>query len=98
MSDPAGQARRRHREPPPGEASATGKTGGPADTGAGGGKEGFAMGTSVTPALPPNRAPAYIAWAFGGAAVAVGAGFGAVAIKGKNDLEGKCTNNQCQPS
>jgi hypothetical protein len=82
---------------PPGEGAGAGRTGGPSEAG-GGGKEGFGMGGTVTPALPPNRAPAFIAWAFGGAAVAVGAGFGAVAIKGKNDLEGKCQQNQCAQS
>jgi hypothetical protein len=81
---------------PPGEPGA-GKTGGPSEAG-GGGKEGLAFGGTLTPASPPNRAPAFIAWAFGGAAIAVGAGFGAVAIKGKNDLEGKCPQNQCAQS
>jgi hypothetical protein len=47
---------------------------------------------------PPNRSAAYISWAFGGAALAVGAGFGAVAIKGKNDLEASCPRNQCAGS
>jgi hypothetical protein len=46
----------------------------------------------------PNRAGAYISWAFGGAALAVGAGFGVVAIKGKTDLESKCHNNECTPN
>jgi hypothetical protein len=44
----------------------------------------------------PNRTGAYIAWAVGGVALAVGAGFGAVALKGKNDL--KCPGNECSPS
>jgi len=47
---------------------------------------------------PPNRSAAYISWAFGGAAVAVGAGFGLVAIKDKNDLEKQCLQNQCAPN
>jgi hypothetical protein len=47
---------------------------------------------------PPNRSGAYISWAFGGAALGVGAGFGLVALKGKSDLDGKCTNNVCGPN
>jgi hypothetical protein len=46
----------------------------------------------------PNRTGAYIAWAVGGVALAVGAGFGAVAMKGKSDLEPKCPANECSPS
>jgi hypothetical protein len=45
----------------------------------------------------PNRTGAYIAWAVGGVALAVGAGFGFVAMKGKNDLESSCKNNVCDP-
>jgi hypothetical protein len=43
----------------------------------------------------PNRTGAYIAWAVGGVALAVGAGFGAVAMKGKNDLD--CQGSVCKP-
>jgi hypothetical protein len=43
----------------------------------------------------PNRTGAYIAWAVGGVALAVGAGFGAVAMKTKNDLD--CAGNECKP-
>jgi hypothetical protein len=52
-------------------------------------------GGSGAPSGPPNRSGAYISWAFGGAALAVGAGFGIIAIKGKTDLESKCLQNQC---
>ena len=45
----------------------------------------------------PNRTGAYIAWAVGGVALAVGAGFGFVAMNGKNDLESSCKNNVCNP-
>jgi hypothetical protein len=45
----------------------------------------------------PNRTAAYITWAVGGVALAVGAGFGFVAMKGKNDLEPNCKNNVCSP-
>jgi len=45
----------------------------------------------------PNRTGAYIAWAVGGVALAVGAGFGFVAMNGKNDLESSCKNNVCSP-
>ena len=46
----------------------------------------------------PNRTGAYIAWAVGGVALAVGAGFGAVAMKAKNDLDAKCHGTACSPS
>jgi hypothetical protein len=79
---------------PPSAAGEAGKSGG--TEGAGGIREGFmVVGAGAAPPGPPNRVPAYISWAFGGAALAVGAGFGAVAIKGKNDLENKCNQNQC---
>jgi hypothetical protein len=86
---------------PPAPAAETGPSG--ARTGASfeGGTSGGSRDTGGGSSLglgPPNRSAAYISWAFGGAAVAVGAGFGAVAIKGKNDLEGKCPQNQCSPS
>jgi hypothetical protein len=50
------------------------------------------------PVGPPNRSGAYISWAFGGAALAVGAGFGLVAMKGKSDLDKTCPQNICAPS
>ena len=43
----------------------------------------------------PNRTGAYIAWAVGGVALAVGAGFGAVAMKNKNELEANCPGGVC---
>jgi hypothetical protein len=46
----------------------------------------------------PNRTGAYIAWAVGGVALAVGAGFGAVAMKKKNDLDANCKANVCGSS
>jgi hypothetical protein len=77
---------------PPGEpGGAPARTGGSLETSASIGRDAGTTG----PAAAPNRSPAYIAWAFGGAALAVGAGFGLVAIKGKNDLENKCVQNQC---
>jgi len=44
----------------------------------------------------PNRTGAYIAWAVGGVALAVGAGFGAVAMKAKNELN--CEGTVCPSS
>jgi hypothetical protein len=52
--------------------------------------------TTSASSAAPNRTGAYIAWAIGGVAIAVGAGFGAVAMKGKSDLT--CPGNQCIPS
>jgi hypothetical protein len=79
------------------EAGGTGgKTGGAGESSSGSGSP--SVGGSILVLGPPNRSGAYIAWAFGGAALGVGAGFGAVAIKGKNDLEGKCPQNQCSPA
>jgi hypothetical protein len=59
--------------------------------------------TSATPgadlgtprSVAPNRAPAYVAWAVGGAALIVGGGFGAIAMKGKSDLDKQCTGTVC---
>jgi hypothetical protein len=45
----------------------------------------------------PNRTGAYIAWAVGGVGLAVGAGFGVVAMKDKNNLDPHCNNNVCNP-
>jgi hypothetical protein len=57
----------------------------------------FSIGgdSGTTQNAAPNRTGAYIAWAVGGVALAVGAGFGFVAMKGKNDLEPNCSNNVC---
>jgi hypothetical protein len=74
-----------------------GKTGVSIDGGSSTGRDTGSGGSSLVLG-PPNRSAAYISWAFGGAAVAVGAGFGAVAIKGKNDLDGKCPSKQCASS
>ncbi len=46
----------------------------------------------------PNRTLAYVSWAVGGAALAVGAGFGYVAIKDKKDLDNACRENVCPPN
>jgi hypothetical protein len=81
---------------PPAEPTTSARTGLSLDTGMGAGRD--AGSTGGTTLGPPNRSGAYIAWAFGGAALAVGGGFGFVAIKGKNDLESKCPGNQCAPT
>ena len=69
----------------------------PASAPASGRETRYAIGgdSGTTQNAAPNRTGAYIAWAVGGVALAVGAGFGAVAMKGKADLEGKCSNNVC---
>ena len=53
-------------------------------------------GDTGTQQGPPNRTGAYIAWALGGVALAVGAGFGVVALKTKNELD--CPGNVCKES
>jgi hypothetical protein len=58
----------------------------------------YAADTSGAASSAPNRTGAYIAWAVGGVALAVGAGFGVVAMKGKNDIEANCTGNVCKSS
>jgi hypothetical protein len=78
------------------EAGGSGGKSGPGDGSTG--RDATSVGGSILVLGPPNRSGAYIAWAFGGAALGVGAGFGAVAIKGKNDLENKCPQNQCSPA
>jgi hypothetical protein len=52
-------------------------------------------GTSGGSYSAPNRVPAYVVLAIGGSALVVGGLFGAVALKGKNDLENSCVHNQC---
>jgi hypothetical protein len=54
--------------------------------------------TGAATSTGPNRTGAYIALAVGGVALAVGAGFGAVALKAKNDLDAKCHGTVCSPS
>ena len=56
----------------------------------------FAVGGDTSASGAPNRTGAYIAWAVGGVALAVGAGFGAVAMKLKDGLN--CEGNVCQDS
>jgi hypothetical protein len=55
----------------------------------------FAVGGD-TGASAPNRTGAYVAWAIGGIALAVGAGFGAVTMSRKNELT--CQGDVCIPS
>jgi hypothetical protein len=43
----------------------------------------------------PNRTAAYVSWIAGGAALAVGAGFGIAAMSGKSDLDKQCNGNVC---
>jgi hypothetical protein len=44
---------------------------------------------------PPNRTAAYVVWGISGVALAVGAGFGILAMSDKGDLEDKCPGNVC---
>jgi hypothetical protein len=84
---------------PASEPSGTGARAGTAgESPSSAGRESVSGGGSILVLGPPNRSAAYISWAFGGAALAVGAGFGAVAIKGKNDLDASCPHNQCASS
>jgi hypothetical protein len=46
----------------------------------------------------PNRTAAYVSWVLGGVALGVGAGFGYIALKDKNDLDEKCSANVCPSS
>src|SRR5262249_18964630 len=41
---------------------------------------------------------AYVSWVIGGAALAVGGGFGIAAMSAKSDLDTVCTANVCPPS
>jgi hypothetical protein len=50
------------------------------------------------PAKSPSRAPAYISWGVGAVGVGVGTAFGLMAMKGKQDLDGQCTNDSCPSS
>jgi len=45
----------------------------------------------------PNHTAAYVAWIAGGAALAVGAGFGIAAMSGKSDLDKACNGTTCPP-
>jgi hypothetical protein len=60
----------------------------------------YAVGTDTGSAASgaPNRTGAYIAWAVGGVALAVGAGFGAMAMNKKNDLDSRCPDKRCPDS
>jgi hypothetical protein len=46
----------------------------------------------------PNHTAAYVSWIIGGAALAVGGGFGIAAMSGKNDLDKVCSGSSCPPS
>jgi hypothetical protein len=46
----------------------------------------------------PNHVPAYIAWGIGGAALAVGIGYGWVAMNQKSDLDKVCPDHRCPPT
>jgi hypothetical protein len=43
----------------------------------------------------PNHTAAYVSWIIGGAALAVGGGFGIAAMSGKSDLDKQCNGNSC---
>jgi hypothetical protein len=45
----------------------------------------------------PNRTAAYVTWGAGAAALAAGSILGLVALRDKNDLDDRCTNNVCPP-
>jgi hypothetical protein len=45
-----------------------------------------------------NHTGAYISWIAGGAALAVGAGFGIAAMSGKSDLDKQCNGSVCPPT
>jgi hypothetical protein len=53
--------------------------------------------SSSTTNTGPNRTAAYVSWIAGGAALAVGAGFGIAAMSGKSDLDKQCNGNVCPP-
>jgi hypothetical protein len=53
--------------------------------------------SSSTMIAAPNRTGAYFAWGVGGAAFAVGATFGVLALTGKQQLDKECSSNVCRP-
>jgi hypothetical protein len=56
-------------------------------------------GGSLSPAsASPSRTGAYVTWAISGAALAAGAAFGVMAMKGKSDLTNECPGNVCPSS
>lgn len=57
-----------------------------------------ASSTDGAPGGKPSHTGAYVAWAAGGAAVAVGSIFGLMAFNGKSELEEQCLNNLCPPT
>jgi len=50
------------------------------------------------PHKSPSRTAAYISWGVGAVGVGVGAAFGVMALNGKSDLDGQCTDNNCPHS
>ncbi len=56
------------------------------------------VGVGITGDRAPNRTAAYVSWVLGGVALGVGAGFGYIALKDKNDLDDKCSSNVCPQS
>lgn len=46
----------------------------------------------------PNHTAAYVSWIVGGAALAVGGGFGIAAMSGKSDLDKLCNGTSCPAS
>jgi hypothetical protein len=75
--------------------NAPARTGSTSELGAPAARDTGATTAGTGGASAPNHSGAYISWAFGGAALAVGAGFGAIAIKDKNDLASSCKANVC---
>jgi len=57
-----------------------------------------AEGSTNLLAPAPNRTGAYVAWAVGGAAFAVGAAFGVLALTGKQELGRECPQSVCRPA
>jgi hypothetical protein len=53
---------------------------------------------STVPNAAPNRTPAYVVWALGGAALAGGSVFGLMAMKDKGDLDKACPGGVCPSS
>jgi hypothetical protein len=49
------------------------------------------------PPKSPSKVPAYVAWGVGLAGVGVGAAFGVLAMKDKQDLNTQCPNDRCPP-
>lgn len=86
--------------PPPGTAPSAANAGtGEAASGAAAGSGALTSQADATanPAADrtPNRTAAYVTWAVSGAVLGAGAVFGFIAMKDKNDLSDKCSENVC---